>query len=148
MPSDFAKLNVTLTAGDLDQAWQDRMDDAAALDAACRYAADMATRLYAIEICLKYQISQHLNLANPLKKLEIHDLEALIIFAGFSRVLAAMPAGSNLEQNWDRTVAFSDELNDLRYLPAARWSQQQSTDLSRRLDDPSDGVMTWLKNQD
>jgi len=147
MPSDFAKLNLTLKAADLDQVWQDRMDDAKALDAAGRHAAAMAARLYAIEIYLKYRICQHLNLANPLKKLEIHDLEALLIFAGFSKVLAAMPAASNLKQNWDRIVAFSDELTDLRYLPAGRWSQQQSTDLSRRLDDPSDGVMTWLKNQ-
>ena len=108
----------------------------------------MAARLYAIEIYLKYRICQRLNLANPLKKLEIHDIEALIVFAGFSQVFAAMPAGSNLKKNWEEIVAFSDKLNDLRYQPAARWSQQQSTDLSRWLDDPSDGVMTWLKNQD
>ena len=148
MPSDFAKLNLTLTEADLDQAWQDRMDDAKALDAVGRHGAAMAARLYAIEIYLKYRICQRLNLTNPLKKLEIHDLDALIVSAGFSKVLAAMPAGSNLKQNWDRIVAFSDELNDLRYLPAARWSQQQSTDLSRWLDDPSDGVMTWLMNQE
>jgi hypothetical protein len=148
MPSDFAKLNLTLTAADLDQAWQDRMDDAKALDAAGRHAAAIAARLYAIEIYLKYRVCQRLNLTNPLKKLEIHDLEALIVFAGFSRVLAAVPAGSKLKQNWEEIVAFSDKLNDLRYQPGAGWSQQQSTDLSRWLDDPSDGVMAWLMNQD
>ncbi len=147
MPSDFAKLNLTLTAADLDRAWQDRMDDANALDAAGRHAAAMAAGLYAIEIYLKSRICQRLNLANPLKKLEIHDLDALIVFAGFSQVLAALPAASNLKQNWDEIVDFSNKLNDLRYLPAARWSQQQSKDLFQRLDDPSDGVMTWLKNQ-
>ena len=68
MPSDFAKLNLTLTAADLDQAWQDRMDDANALDAAGRHAAAMAARLYAIEIYLKYRICQRLDLANPLQE--------------------------------------------------------------------------------
>ena len=56
-----------------------------------------------------------------------------------------MPESSNLRQNWDHVVTFSDNLNDLRYLPSATWTQQQATDLDRRLNDPSDGVMTWLK---
>ena len=34
MASEFAKLNLTLTAADLDQAWQDRLEDANALDSA------------------------------------------------------------------------------------------------------------------
>ncbi|HMF35056.1 MAG TPA: hypothetical protein VKF17_00385 [Isosphaeraceae bacterium] len=147
MPSHFAQLNLGLTAADLDQAWKDRLDDAEALDAAGRHGAAIAARLYAIDIYLKYRICQRLNLVNPLKRLEIHDLDALVVFPGFSQVLAAMPAGSNLKQNWDQIVTFSDDLNDLRYRPAARWSQQQSKDLSRWLDDPLDGVMTWLKNQ-
>ena len=56
MPSDFAKLNLTLAAADLDQAWQDRLDDAQALEAAGRYGAAMAAKLYAIEIYLKFRI--------------------------------------------------------------------------------------------
>ena len=148
MPSDIAKLNTGLTAADLDHAWQDRLDDAQALDAAGRHGAAMGARLYALEIYLKLRICHRLNLANPLKRLEIHDLEALLVFAGFSQAAqAAMPQGSNLKRNWDQIVRFSDNLNDLRYLPAANWSQQQSSDLNRWLNDPSDGVMTWLKNQ-
>jgi hypothetical protein len=147
MASEFAKLNLKLTDSDLDQAWQDRLDDAEALDKAGRHGAAIAARLYAIEIYLKFRICQRLSLGNPLRKLEIHDLDALAVFAGFYQVLAAMPASSHLKQNWDQIVTFSDNLNDLRYLPAARWSQQQSNDLSRWLSDPSDGVLPWLKNQ-
>ena len=84
MRSDIAKLNTGLTAADLDQAWKDRLDDAQALEAAGRHGAAMGARLYALEIYLKFRICQRLNLANPLKKLEIHDLDALLTFAGFS----------------------------------------------------------------
>lgn len=148
MPSDIAKLNTGLTAADLDQAWQDRLDDAQALDAAGRLGAALGARLYALEIYLKLRICQRLSLANPLKRLEIHDLEALLVFAGFSLAAqAAMPQGSKLLYHWDQIIRFSQNLNDLRYLPAANWSQQQSSDLNRWSNDPSDGFMTWLKNQ-
>ena len=55
MPSDFAKLNLGLTAADLDQAWKDRLEDAQALDAAARHGAVMGARLYALEIYLKFR---------------------------------------------------------------------------------------------
>ena len=147
MPSDFARLNLSITAADLDQSWQDRLDDAKALDAAGRWASAIAARLYALEIYLKFRICERLKLTNPPRKLEIHDLEALVVFAGFYQVLSTMPSNSNLKQNWDRIVSFSDNLNDLRYQPAARWSQQQSNDFARWLDDPTEGILPWLKNQ-
>jgi hypothetical protein len=86
-----------------------------------------------------------LNLTNPPKKLEIHDLDALLIFAGFHQDKGALPSASNVKQNWDQVVILSNDLNDLRYLPASRWSKQQSEDLDRWLNDPTDGVLTWLK---
>jgi hypothetical protein len=36
MGSEFGKFNLALTVGDLAQAWQDRLDDAVALDDAGR----------------------------------------------------------------------------------------------------------------
>jgi len=147
MASEFAKLNRTLTAVDLDQAWQDRLDDAIELEKAGRYAAAIATRLYALEIYLKFRMCQRLNLTHPLKKLEIHDLDALVIFAGFSLALDALPASGNIRQNWDNIEALSHSLNDFRYLPASRWSPKQCADFSRWLFDPSDGFLTWLKTQ-
>jgi hypothetical protein len=147
MASEFAKLNLAISTADLEQAWMDRLDDANSLEAACRYGAAMAARLYSLEMYLKMCICLRLNLANPIKKLEIHDLDALIIFAGFSKALGDMPPESNVKQNWDQILDFSRKLNDLRYLPAARWTEQQSRDLALWLNDTVDGVMTWLKTQ-
>jgi hypothetical protein len=142
MASEFARLNLTLTAADLDQAWQDRMEDAGVFEAAGRYGAAMAARLYAIEIYLKFRICRRLNLLNPLKRLEIHDLDALVVFAGFSQALDALPATDTIRQNWNQLVTVSQNLNDYRYKPAALWTQQDSTDLDRWLNDSSDGVLT------
>jgi hypothetical protein len=147
MPSEFARINLSITIADLDQAWQDRLDEANSLDAAGHFGAAIAARLYALEIYLKFRICRHLGLANPLKKLEIHDLDALIIYAGLSQEMAAIPASSNLKQNWEKIVDFSGNLNDLRYLPAIRWTRQQSDDFFRWFVDPTDGVLTWLKTQ-
>jgi hypothetical protein len=147
MASEFAKLNLNLTAADLGQAWQDRLDDADALDLAGGHGAAIAARLYALEIYLKFRICQRLNLVNPIKKLEIHDPDALIVFAGLSQALADLPASGNLRQNWDKILDFSGKLNDLRYLQAQKWTQQQSHDFKRWLLDSSDGVLIWLKTQ-
>jgi len=147
MPSEFAKLNLAITTADLEQAWTDRLDDANILEAAGRYGAAMAARLYSLEMYLKFCICLRLNLTNPIRKLDIHDLDALIIFAGFSKALADMPPDSNVKQSWDQILDLSRNLNDFRYLPAARWNEQQSRDLCRWLSDPVDGVMTWLKYQ-
>ena len=147
MPSDIAKLNKGIMAADLDQAWKDRLEDAQALDTAGRFGAAMALRLYALEIYLKYRICQRLNLNNPLKKLEIHDLDALLVFAGLSQALVGMEPDSKIRENWNQVISFSDNLNDLRYFPAGRWSQHQSVNLNRWLNHDQDGVMTWLKKQ-
>lgn len=147
MASEFAKLNSTITDVDLDAAWKDRLEDALILDANGRYAAAIAARLYALEIYLKFRICQRLNLNNPPRKLEIHNLDALIVFSGLSRRLKDEPKSSDLAQNWVDILEFSKDLNDLRYFPADKWNQQQSEEFSRWLLDPSAGVLTWLQNQ-
>jgi hypothetical protein len=147
MPSEFARINLSITIADLDQAWQDRLDEANALDAAGHFGAAIAARLYALEIYLKFRICRHLGLANPLKKLEIHDLDALVIFGGFSGALMSLAGSNKVKTNWENIVMFSNNLNNLRYLPAARWTKQQSDDFSEWLNHAGDGVLTWLKNQ-
>jgi hypothetical protein len=147
MASDFAKLNATITDADLDVAWQDRLEDAAALDAGGRHAAAIAARLYALEIYLKFRICRRLGLSNPPKKLEIHNLDALIVFSGLSRDLEALPKAGDVYQNWIKILEYSKDLNDLRYLPASRWPRQQSEEFARWLLDPSIGLLPWLQNQ-
>jgi hypothetical protein len=147
MASDFAKLNSTITDADLDAAWQDRLDDAAALDAGGRHASAIAARLYALEIYLKFRVCQRLGLKHPPKKLEIHDLEALIVFSGLTRALETLPKSGDVFQNWTNILEYSKDLNDLRYLPASRKTEQHSLDFSHWLLDASTGVLPWLQNQ-
>ena len=147
MPGDFAKLNLTITAGELNAAWQDRLDDAAVLEAGGRYGAAIAARLYALEIYLKFRICERLRVSNPLKKLEIHDLEALLLFSGLSAAMYGLPETSAVFQNWEEIRDFSGRLNDLRYFPAVKWNQRQSSDFAHWLEHPSEGVLSWLKTQ-
>lgn len=149
MAGDFAKLlRDTITHADLDAAWRDRLEDAAALEAAGRYAAAIAARLYALEIYLKFRICQRLNLENPPRLLEVHHLDVLIVFSGLSKPLSGLPKSDNLAQNWVKILALSkDHLNNLRYMPTARWTREQSEDFSQWLLDPSMGVLPWLQSQ-
>lgn len=147
MARDFARLRESITDADLDVAWRDRLDDAAALEASGRYAAAIAARLYALEIYLKFRICQRLDLKHPPRIFEIHQLDALILYTGLSRRLKDLPGESGLAQNWAKILTLSKSLNDLRYQPAAQWSREQAEDFSRWLLDESTGVLTWLRNQ-
>lgn len=148
MASGSAKLNLTITSGDLDLAWRDRLAESQSLAIAGHHGAAMAALLYALEIYLKHRICLRLNLANPVMKLQSHDLEELLIFTGLFPALMSMPTSIKLRENWDEIVQFSKgSLNDLRYLPASRWSREQWQDLENRINDPSDGVLTWIKTQ-
>lgn len=147
MAGDFAKLRETITDADLDAAWRDRLDDAEALEAAGRYAAAIAARLYALEIYLKYRICRHLNLSNPPRMLEIHQLDALMLYTGLKRRLEDLSGAGDLAQNWAKILTLSRDLNDLRYHPTAKWSRRDAEEFSRWLLDESTGVLTWLRNQ-
>jgi hypothetical protein len=81
MPGGFAKLSAA--SGDLDAAWQDRLDDARTLQTGGRHPAAISAGLYALEIYLKFRVCQRLDLTNLPRILEIHDLEALAIYSGF-----------------------------------------------------------------
>lgn len=147
MPGDFAKLNLAITADELNAAWQDRLDDAAVLDAGGRHGAAIAARLYALEIYLKWRICERLGLSNPLKKLEIHDLETLLIFSGLSTAMYGLSGASAVFQSWVKILEFSQQLNDFRYFPAVKWNRGQSSDLAHWLEHSSEGVLPWLKTQ-
>ena len=145
--SDFAKLNLSITAADLDAAWQDRLADATALHAAGRFASAIAARFYALEIYLKFRICQRLDLTNPPTKLEIHHLDALLLFSGLYRTLTTLPKSNDVSQNWTKILEFSKDLNNLRYFPASKWTEQQSMDFAHWLLDASTGLLPWLQNQ-
>jgi hypothetical protein len=145
----FKKLEAT--AVDLRAASKDRLEDARILAAAGHPASAIAAGLYALEIFLKVLICQRLDLPALPKAFEIHDLEALLILSGLSQRLAG---ASHIRFNWDQILIPAQKLEELRYLPegsqqlpiGARNPQDAVTFLAR-LDDPNDGVLTWLSSQ-
>ncbi len=147
MAGEFAKFNKEITRADLDQAWRDRLDDATTLDVGGRHGTAIAYRLYALEIYLKHRICLRLDIPHPLKKLEIHDLESLLVFSGLSAALYSLPASHPVALNWTRLTDLSTRLNDLRYMPALTWTAAQSADSARWLEHPTEGVLSWLAKQ-
>jgi len=138
------KFNALLT--DLDQASLDRMEDARVLLTGNRPAASIASGLYALEILLKVLICKRLDLLALPQAFEIHDLESLLVLTGLSRRLDD-PSIAGVNQNWAGIVNLAERLNDLRYFPDKNWNIIQATQFLNWLEDPNDGVLTWLLNQ-
>jgi hypothetical protein len=128
---------------DLDAAWREREIEAAAL-AANFPTTSLALRVYALEIRIKVIICKRLAIDYLPKHCKTHELDELIIFTGLSSELDD-PANAGIRQSWDVLVDFAKtRLNRIRYLPA---SALAPADLNRQLialDDPRDGVWTWL----
>ncbi len=151
MAGAFTKLGAN--AADLQAASRHRLEDAKALDASGRAASAIAAGLYALEILLKALICKRLDLPALPKAFEIHDLEALLILSGLSQRLAD-PSASPVKFNWQEILVLANSLNEFRYLPEgshqlpldARSPHDASTFLAR-LENPADGVLTWLLNQ-
>jgi hypothetical protein len=126
---------------DLQQAAADRLQDADALFAAGLYASAIAMGVYSLEIHLKVRICQRLNLTALPRAFEIHDLEGLLVVTGLQA--APLP----IQQNWEDIADEADRINDLRYLPAANWTQSDAQTLLQKLRDPPQGVLPWLLSQ-
>jgi hypothetical protein len=141
---EFTKLGAARS--DLEAAWQDRLADARALFAARRYAGTIAEGVYALEIRLKVLICKRLDLTNLPKAFEVHDLDALLLLAGFSQRIEKRNA-IKVKVNWDNIKREARGLNDLRYRPSGNWTEAQAADMLRYLTDPDEGVLSWLSKQ-
>jgi hypothetical protein len=130
---------------DLQAAAVDRLADAEALFLAGRFASAIAMGVYALEIQLKVRICQRLNIPALSKPFEIHELESLLVLAG----LQAARDGSVpvVKQNWLDVVDQSLRMNEMRYSPAANWTQTDAQMFLQQLRDPPDGVLPWLSTQ-
>ena len=74
----------------------------------------------------------------------MHELPRVIIFTGLWDELAE-PKNAAVKQNWDLLVDFSTlRLNGQRYLPRANLDPKDLKRYNDALNDPSDGVLTWL----
>ncbi len=140
----FTKFGALVT--DLQLAAEDRLADAKALNAANRPATAIATAIYAIEIQLKVLICHRLDLPALPKAFEIHDIDALLVLSGLSQRLYD-PSAARVKVNWEEIRGLAANLNNLRYAPDRRWTPQQAATFLFRLEDPSDGVLSWLLRQ-
>jgi hypothetical protein len=139
----FAKLGAQLA--DLQLAASDRLQDAEALFAGGRFASAIAMGVYSLEIHLKVKICQRLNLKALPKPFEIHELEGLLVLSGLRAAHDSAPA--EVQKNWEYVARQAIEINELRYLPNANWTQAESSTFLQQLRDPPDGVLPWLLAQ-
>lgn len=133
---------------DLEVAYLDRVADANHLHSGGRHASAIVMALYALEIKLKVGACRRLDLDKLPAAFAIHDFNALLIVSGLSRLIDD-PSAAPVKKNWDHIViTFSGKhVNELRYGPDSNWTRADADDLLKRLQDPQDGVLTWLSNQ-
>ena len=128
----------------LEIAWAERDEEASQLVAAGYNSTAMALRLYSLEIRFKTIVCKQLKLSRLPRACRTHDLSELIIFTGMWEELDD-PAKLAIRQNWDLLADFSKgRLNDQRYLPRGTFGPTEFKRLTDALDDPVDGVLTWL----
>jgi hypothetical protein len=122
---------------------RERFLDAKALLAAGRPAASIATGLYALEIRLKVLVCKNLDVSALPTAIRFHDLGELLVLAGRSRKIND-PSLVSVKYRWDKIREKSERLNEFRYLPDSNVSNSEAVTFLDRLEDPTDGVLTWL----
>ncbi|QEH33377.1 hypothetical protein OJF2_18780 [Aquisphaera giovannonii] len=128
---------------DLEAAWREREIEAAKL-VADHPSTGLALRIYALEIRLKTLICKTLAIPFLPRQCKTHAIDELIVFTGFSSELDD-PANAGIRQNWELLVDFArNRLNGIRYLPAGALDGDDLALYLSALDDPKDGVWTWL----
>lgn len=138
----FKRLRANLA--DLEHAAQDRLADAEVLFQGSRYASAIAMGIYAVEITLKVAICKKLELQALPQAFEIHDLDALLCLAGLKTRLEN-PEAVRVKYHWDQIT--SNDLNDLRYLPAVKCTQETALAFLQFLRELPDGVIPWIAAQ-
>jgi hypothetical protein len=133
---------------DLDQACQERLDDAKILLRGGRYAAAITHAIYALEIKLKVLICRRLDISRLPKVFEIHDLEALMLHTGLNTKLQRSKRLQAVATNWNELVDLSRKMDQIRYKPDPnQWNKQLAELVLHHLQDPHDGVLPWLSTQ-
>ncbi len=141
----LSKLGAKLS--DLEEAATARLEDARALEGS-RYATAIAMGLYALEISLKVAICRRLDVDALPVTFQIHDFQGLLIFSGLSRRIED-PENVGIKRNWDFIVGkYNNHHTDsLRYSPGTQYLPKDARKVLDCLEDPSDGILTWLSAQ-
>ena len=147
MPGDFTEKGASLS--DLQGAYPDRLAEANELCVLGRHGSAIALGLYALEIYLKVRICLRLDLSDLPRAFQVHDLDGLLVLSGLKRRMDAL--GSHpVKRNWD-FLSFPKknrlDVSELRYKPNANWTRADTDDVLLRIQDPNDGVLTWLLAQ-
>jgi HEPN domain-containing protein len=114
-------------------------------DGACYLAG------YVVELALKARICKILDLAEYPQSGEIsrayktHRYGDLLMLSGLERKFSdAIGTNSSLLANWTLLTKWTEEL---RYLPIGSSSKKDAKDIINALEDPKDGVFTWIKKR-
>jgi hypothetical protein len=133
--------------GELDQACEERIQDANVLRQEERWATAIAMLLYALEIRLKERICRRLELNQLPKAFEIHEMGGLLVLSGLSSRLDDAET-RQVKMNWNLVKELANELNGLRYKPdPARWSKAAAEDVFRWINDEPEGILPWISHQ-
>jgi hypothetical protein len=134
---------------DLRSASADRLAEANDLFQQARYGSAIAMALYSLEIYLKVRICLTLDLDDLPVAFQIHRLDALLVLSGFKKRMDQLGTHP-VKSNWDSLkvwAANSPHVGELRYKPNATWTRAEAEDILRKIQDPNEGVLTWLLAQ-
>jgi len=95
---------------------------------------------------LKVAVCKRLDLEQLPKNFEIHELDGLLLLAGWSRRINRKGA-RKVKPNWDAIWSLSRQLNPMRYTADKNWTHAQATTFLSQLKDPPNGVLPWLAKQ-
>jgi hypothetical protein len=95
---------------------------------------------YIVEARLKFKICERLDVDRLPAIFKIHDLLALIIYAGISKTITAVP---EVYKNLSRINAVHHETT-WRYKAVDQQDKVVSDNMNEWLFHPQDGVITWL----
>ncbi len=137
--AELTKFTPTFKA-EFEQLAKDRKEDFEALRKQGRWTASVYLGPYIVEARLKFKICQTLKLEQLPAILKVHDLNALLIYAGLLDELKALPT---VFDNFGK-VNDIHEKTAWRYKVANPLDQATSDKLEEWLFNPNDGVMTWL----
>ena len=136
---DLTKFTTTRKI-EFQQLAQDRKDDFEALRKQERWTASVYLGPYIVEARLKFKICETLKLERLPMVFKIHDLSALVIYAGIRNELEAVP---HVYDNFRKIAKLHKEV-EWRYKIADVLHQAESDTLNDRLFNSKHGVMTWL----
>lgn len=137
------------TRNELKQLARTRLMEAKALYASDLYDGSSYLAGYVVELALKARICRILDLAQYPESGEIarsfktHKLDDLLRLAGLQRKFdQAKTANPNLLTNWSLVTQWSEQV---RYNPVGTSPKVRAGEIIAALEDPADGVFTWLK---